>query len=153
MDVREFWRCGMTNLGAGWRVHWGGIEFADVCRVKTGRFGGFEVVLDTCTDEDLIGILFLGGIAGGGPLCAGKEFWDCIRGGIWGSFSIFWSTWDFVEISAEFVRGCIVFIVVEGNEGWTLTTCAGTALDDVVSLLCTAEYGKIVKQYSNSNKM
>lgn len=52
----------MTNFGAGWRVHCGGIEFADVWRVKVGLLCKVAVI---CTDEDLVGgsILFRGGIA------------------------------------------------------------------------------------------
>lgn len=69
----------MTNFGAGCRVHCGGIELADVCRVKAGRFFGKEVV---------VGTLLLGGISGGGPLpMLDIEHCGWILGGTFGRFS------------------------------------------------------------------
>lgn len=81
--MREFCRCGITNFGAGCRVHWGcGIELADVWRAKAGRFNGDDVV--TWIDAERIGAgtLFRGGIAGGGPrVTLVTELCDCSLGG------------------------------------------------------------------------
>lgn len=87
-DVRELCRCGMTNFGAGCGVHCGGMELADVCRVKVGRL--LALALVTCIEQERIGAgtLFLGGMAGGGPRpCV--DPCDCTRGGICGSFCDF----------------------------------------------------------------
>lgn len=138
IDVREFWRWGITNFGAGCRVHWGWMEFADVCRVKIGRHCEVAAI---CTDEDLVGdgMLFLGGIAGGGPLVGCSDVWEWTLGGTWGSLSLvtssvdmledFWRRADFafdIDSATEF--GILLgwgwtVVVVEGFFGCKLTIC------------------------------
>lgn len=89
--MREFCRCGITNFGAGCRVHCGcGIELADVWRAKAGRFNGAEVV--TWIDEERTGAgtLLRGGMAGGGPRdILVIEFCDGSLGGISGGGLLF----------------------------------------------------------------
>lgn len=86
-DMREFWRCGITNFGAGCRVHWGCIELADVWRANAGRFNGADVV--TWIDEERNGTesVLRGGMAGGGPRCVVlvREPCDWSLGGICGT--------------------------------------------------------------------
>lgn len=58
----------MTNSGGGCGLHCGGgIELVDVCRARVGRID--VVMLLTWIDAERIGagILFRGGMAGGGP--------------------------------------------------------------------------------------
>lgn len=87
--MREFWRIGITNFGAGCRVHCGWIEFAEVCRANVGRFCGGEVAAVTEVERMGAGTLLLGGMAGGGPLVvAVMELWVWILGGIWGSLAL-----------------------------------------------------------------
>lgn len=101
--VRDGWRCGMTNLGGGCGVTCG-IVFADICRVRAGRFScpallfkqkkhlylrlqasnGIAqrtyLVLATWIELDRPGKLFRGGMTGGGPRL-GTKTCDWTRGG------------------------------------------------------------------------
>lgn len=135
IDVREFCRCGMTNFGAGCRVHCGGgIELVDVWRVNVGRFIGAAVV--TWIDEERIGAgtLFRGGIAGGGPLVVAtmplvEPLTDPCRGGIWGSapfdcsveccdFDVILEVrWRIAEVA--FDMDCVMELCVVFDWGWT----------------------------------
>lgn len=146
IDVREFCRCGITNFGAGCRVHWGGgIELADVWRVNAGRFIGADVV--TWMDAERIGAgtLFRGGIAGGGPRGGPVLVTEFCRGGIWGSAPFDWSAdggdfdvmlevrWRIAEVAFDMdcvMELCVVFgwgwtaeTIVVGFCGWTFTIC------------------------------
>lgn len=133
--MREFCRfiCGITNFGAGCRVHWGcGIELADAWRAKAGRFNGADVV--TWIDEERIGAgtLFLGGIAGGGPRdILVIEVCDCSLGGISGGGLLLpWS--DDVVVTFEvmldvrckiavvaFDMVCVMELCIGFDWGWT----------------------------------
>lgn len=95
-EFREFWRCGITNLGGACGVYCGGIELDDACRTNircpiisaddTGWGDDDDV---GCTELARVGggTLARGGIAGGGPLAV-TEFCDWTRGGNCGSLPL-----------------------------------------------------------------
>lgn len=157
-DVREFWRWGITNSGAGWRVHWGTIEFAEGCRTRGGRFCAMEV--GAWTEDDLAGIVLRGGMAGGGPLAVVLVVdWDCTRGGNCGNLSFTCSVddnaldvilevlWRIAEVAfdidcaiafcAAFDGGWVLDIFAIGfwdssviwDVAWLWNDCTGTLLD------------------------
>lgn len=122
-DAREFCRCGITNLGAGWGVYWGVIELADACFVKVGRAGATT--------------LLRGGIAGGGPRVT--EPCDCIRGGTWGNF---WSPVNDDEqdviLGARCKMADVTFEIDCEMELWVVIVCGWIVAMDVAGFCgCT----------------
>lgn len=124
-DVREFWRWGITNSGAGCRVHCGGIEFAEGCRAKNGLFFCITVGPWTDCDRAGAGILFRGGIAGGGPrvvLVMGVWYW--VRGGICGSCVSLSFTWSVVDICLDVMLDVLCRIAdFAFDMDWAMEVC------------------------------
>lgn len=137
IDVRDDCRCGITNLGGGCGVNWGGIILAEVCRVSAGRLIGTALV--TWIELERIGKLFRGGMAGGGPRL-GTDTCDCMRGGIDGKFVFVSSVSD--------GRDCIdvgdvcfaVDDIVTLACGWTAATVTVGFCDGIITF-CDCTFG------------